>query len=133
MTVRYLGLIDYLAVAVEVTALGTDTLIQVAKLDLAESALHAPEAGWGGEDFYPNFVDKAAVLLVHLVKNHPLPDGNKRAAWVMLRLFVERNGWTWKDCLSDEEIEDAVVAVAAGEWNETRFAAWLGSCLRQSQ
>jgi prophage maintenance system killer protein len=24
-----------------------------------------------------------------LAKNHPLPDGNKRAAWVSLRLFVE--------------------------------------------
>jgi Fic family protein len=33
---------------------------------------------------YPDFVDKAAVLLVRLVKNHPLPDGNKRAAWVSM-------------------------------------------------
>ena len=88
MTVRYPDLIDYLSVAAEVTALGGDTLSRVTNLDLADSALHAPAAGWGGEDFYPDFIDKAAVLLVRLAKNHPLPDGNKRAAWVTLRLFT---------------------------------------------
>ena len=88
MTVRYPDLIDYLSVAVEVTALDVDALSRVTNLDLADSALHAPAAGWGGEDFYPDFIDKAAVLLVRLAKNHPLPDGNKRAAWVTLRLFI---------------------------------------------
>lgn len=73
------------------------------------------------------------MLLVRLAKNHPLPDGNKRAAWVTLRLFVEMNGWNWKDYPSVEEAQDAVVAVAAGEWDETRFAAWLGSRLSHSQ
>jgi death-on-curing protein len=88
VTVRYPDLIDYLSVAVEVTALDVDALSRVTNLDLADSALHAPAAGWGGEDFYPDFIDKAAVLLVRLAKNHPLPDGNKRAAWVTLRLFT---------------------------------------------
>jgi prophage maintenance system killer protein len=46
-------------------------------LDLADSALHAPAAGFGDAEFYTDFVGKAAVLVVHLAKNHPLPDGNK--------------------------------------------------------
>jgi len=54
--------------------------------------LHAPSAAWAGEDFYPAFRDRAAVLVVRLAKNHPLPDGNKRAAWVSLRVFIEMNG-----------------------------------------
>ena len=53
--------------------------------DLADSALHAPAAGFGDTDLYPDFVDKAAVLIVRLAQNHPLPDGSKRAAWVSLR------------------------------------------------
>ena len=53
------------------------------KLSLADSALHALAAGFGDTDIYPDFVDKAAVLLVRLAKNHPLPDGNKRAAAVV--------------------------------------------------
>jgi death on curing protein len=80
VTVEYLDLTDYLAIAAEVTGLDTATVITVTGLSLADSALHAPGAGFGDVDLYPDFVTKAAVLLVRLVKNHPLPDGNKRAA-----------------------------------------------------
>jgi prophage maintenance system killer protein len=52
--------------------------MSAAKLDLADSALHAPLASFGGEEFYPDFCDKAAVLLVRLAKNHPVLDGTKR-------------------------------------------------------
>ena len=92
MSLEYVELVDYLAIAVEVTGLSVKTITQMTKLDLADSALHAPAAGFGDTEFYPDFIDKAAVFLVRLAKNHPLPDGNKRAAWVAMRLFVEING-----------------------------------------
>jgi death-on-curing protein len=123
--VRYLELADYLAVAAAVTGLPVETLARVAKLDLADSALHAPRAGFGEEDFYPDFVDKAAVLAVSLVRNHPLPDGNKRAGWVSLRVFVEINGWSWKARPEVDDSERAVLAIASGEWAEAEFAEWL--------
>jgi prophage maintenance system killer protein len=50
------------------------------RIGLADSALAAPQAGFGGVEAYPDFATKAAVLCWHLVKNHPLPDGNKRCA-----------------------------------------------------
>jgi death on curing protein len=81
VSVHYVGLADYLAIAAEITGLDTPTLIRVTKVDLAESALHAPAAGFGETEVYPDFIDKAAVFIVRLAKNHPLPDGNKRAAW----------------------------------------------------
>lgn len=101
MTVEYLDLADYLAIAAEVTALDADTLMRVTNLPLADSALHAPAAGFGETEFYPDFVEKAAVLAVRLAKNHPLPDGNKRAAWVALRVFIEINGWRWESAVLD--------------------------------
>jgi hypothetical protein len=82
VSVRYVELADYLAISAEITGLDTPTLIRVTKVDLAESALHAPAAGFGETEFYPDFIDKATVLVVRLAKNHPLPDGNKRAAWL---------------------------------------------------
>ncbi len=88
MRVSYLDLVDYLAIAAEVTGLDVATLSRVTQLNLVDSALHAPAAGWGEEELYPDFVDQAAVLVVRLTKNHPLPDGNKRAAWVSLRAFL---------------------------------------------
>jgi death-on-curing protein len=129
VTVDYLDLADYVAIAVEVTGLDAATIMKVANLDLADSALHAPMAGFGETEFYPDFVDKAAVLIVRLAKNHPLPDGNKRVAWVALRLFVEINGWSWPERPSVDEAEQAVLAITAGEWDEHSTAEWLGEHL----
>ena len=45
MTVEYLDLADYVAIAAEVTGLDTATVMKAANLDLADSALHATAAG----------------------------------------------------------------------------------------
>ncbi len=42
MNIEYVELVDYLAIAVEVTGLSVETVTRIAKLDLAASALHAP-------------------------------------------------------------------------------------------
>jgi death-on-curing protein len=125
VSIRYVELVDYLAIAAEITGLDTTTLTRVAKIDLAESALHAPAAGFGETEFYPDFVEKAAVLVVHLAKNHPLPDGNKRAAWVALRLFIAINDWTWRTTPTVDNAEQAVLAIAAGTWGQDEMATWL--------
>lgn len=125
MTTRYLDLADFVSIASEVTGLDVVVVLKVANLDLADSALHAPAAGFGDLDFYPDFVDKAAVLLVRLARNHPLPDGNKRTAWVATRLFIESNGWAWRSKPSIDDAEQAVLSVASGDWDEDATAAWL--------
>lgn len=132
MNVEYLDLADYVTVASAVTGLEVDTVTKVTNLDLADSALHAPAAGFGETDFYPDFVDKAAVLVVRLARNHPLPDGNKRAAWVCLRLFVEMNGWQLDPKPSVDDSEAAVLAIAAGDWDEHATAAWLRQHLAEA-
>lgn len=129
MSVEYLDLTDYLAIAAEVTGLDVITLIKVTRLSLADSALHAPAAGFGDVDLYPTVVDKAAVLLVRLTKNHPLPDGNKRAAWVSMRMFVAINDWTWRAHPDINEAEATVLAIAAGNLHEAGAAEWLGRFL----
>ena len=73
MSVRYVGLVDYVAIAVEVTGLDGETVAKVADLRLADSALHAPAAEFGDTEFYPDFVDKAAVRVVRLTKNTRCP------------------------------------------------------------
>ena len=84
-------------------------------------------------EFYPHFIDKAAVLVVRLTKNHPLPDGNKRAAWVALRLFVESNGWSWEPTPGIDDAERAMLAVASGEWSADEMSAWLRRHLVRSK
>ncbi len=125
MTIRYVDLVDYVAIAADVTGLDVVTVMKVANLDLADSALHAPAAGFGDTDLYPDFVAKAAVLVVRLARNHPLPDGNKRVAWIALRLFIETNGWTWDPKPSIDDAEAAVLKIAAGELDEHAASDWL--------
>lgn len=43
-----------------------------------ESAVAQPEAGFGGEELYPDLASKAAALGHSLIQNHPFVDGNKR-------------------------------------------------------
>ncbi len=63
--------------------------------------------------------------IVRLARNHPLPDGNKRAAWVTLRSFVDINSWHWDPKPTVDDAEAAVLAIAAGEWEEASAADWL--------
>jgi death-on-curing protein len=78
VSVEYPDLSDYLAVATAVTGTEPVALLHSMRIDLADSALHAPAGSWGEEDFYPDFADKAAVLLVRLAKNHPADSSGER-------------------------------------------------------
>ena len=123
---RYISLAEYFWLAEEVTGLEAAVLIKAARVDLADSALHAPQAGFGEEDFYPELFDKAAMLTCRLAWNHPLPDGNKRAAWAALVMFIDLNDGAWDPDPPDvDDAEDAMLNVAAGQVDEQWFAAWL--------
>lgn len=129
--IRYLGLAEYFWLAEQVTGVDAATLTRVSRVDQADSALHAPAAGFGDEDFYPDIYDKAAVLCCRLAWNHPLPDGNKRAAWASLLLFVDLNhGWWEPDPPHVDQAEEAMIAVAAGRVDESWFATWLRERVR---
>jgi death-on-curing protein len=58
--------------------------------------------------------------------NHPLVDGNKRAAWAALVMFLDLNGVEWEPDPPDVgEAEVAMLAVAAHEVDEVWVADWL--------
>jgi len=59
VNVEYPDLADCLAIAADLTGVDLDTLWTATKLDLADSALHAPSASFGGEEFYPEFCDES--------------------------------------------------------------------------
>lgn len=130
---RYLDLAEYFWLAEQVTGLDAATLASTSRSDLADSALHAPAAGFGDDDFYPDLIDKAAVLTCRLAWNHPLLDGNKRAAWAALVMFIDLNDGTWDpDPPEVDEAEQAMLAVAAHTVDETWFASWLRHRVRFS-
>lgn len=123
---RYVTLPEFWYLAEYVTGIEAGTLIRVSRIDLADSALNAPAAGFGDTDFYVDLYDKAAVLTCRLAWNHPLPDGNKRAAWASLVLFIDLNGGAWSPDPPDvDDAVDAMFRVAARSVEERWFADWL--------
>ena len=83
-------------------------------------------AAFGGDEFYPDLASKAAVLCYRLARNHPLPDGNKRAAWAALVMFIDLNGGRWvPDPPGVDDAERTMLAVAAGDIDERTLARWI--------
>jgi death on curing protein len=134
VTLSYLDLADLLIIAEAVLEIPAEKLAYTSRLSLAESAVHAPAASFGGLDFYPDMASKAAVLCVHLVKNHPFSDGNKRVAFLAMIEFVERNGHGWTPPPGDEDGEvsaQKIIDIAAGPVNDhviDRLAQWIREC-----
>ena len=120
---RYLTLAEALVVAEAVTGLDLTTLSRSPRIDLLDSALHAPQASFGGQELYPEFIDKAAVLAVRIARNHPLLDGNKRLAWSCLVMFVMLNGYQL--IVPPDDAVSTMLAVASGEVDEAALALWL--------
>jgi len=123
---RYLELADYLLIAEAVLGVPAELIADFDRIGLADSALAAPQAGFGGVEAYPDFATKAAVLCWHLVKNHPLPDGNKRCAFLATVEFLECNGRTWIAASGDPDETDRVIrGIAGGEVGEAAFRDWI--------
>lgn len=97
---------------------------------MADSALTAPQASLGGVEFYPAFEQKVAILLEHLIKNHPLPNGNKRAADAAMWRFVVINNrkWTLED---PNELVSMMVRVATGEVSTEELVAWVAQHIEE--
>jgi death-on-curing protein len=118
-----LDVADYLLIAEAILGIDADRLRRTANLALVESALAAPFAGFAEHGVHPDAATKAAVLCSRLVRNHPLPDGNKRTAYICMREFIARNDLHWQRP-PDDEAAEMVEGLASREISEQDFVAW---------
>lgn len=88
---------------------------------LFDSALARPQHLVAYGD--PDLADLAAAYGVGLAKNHPFADGNKRAAFLAVGLFLALNGQ--RLVATQAEATLTMVAVAAGEVDDVAFAEWI--------
>jgi death-on-curing protein len=71
----------------------------------------------------PDIAALAAAYGSGISQNHPFVDGNKRAAFLSVGLFLALNGY--RLVVTQAEATVAVLALAAGELEEVEFAGWL--------
>jgi len=60
-----------------------------------------------------------------LVRSHPFVDGNKRTAFVAVELFLALQSYTL--LAEDAACVTTMVALAAGDLDESTFADWVRS------
>jgi death on curing protein len=114
---------EFLLVAESVLDIDEEHLKMVTKIGAAQSALAAPFATYGGHDLYEHPVRRAAVLASRIVRNHALPDGNKRVALLLMDLYLEEHGW--RLACSQQEIAQAIEDLASRNKSEDCFYKWL--------
>ncbi|MDO9243538.1 MAG: type II toxin-antitoxin system death-on-curing family toxin [Rhodocyclaceae bacterium] len=71
----------------------------------------------------PDAAALAATYGFGIARNHPFIDGNKRAAFLSVGLFLALNGY--RLAATQAEATVIILALAAGEIDEAEFAAWL--------
>jgi death-on-curing protein len=70
---------------------------------------------------------EAAILCSRVLRNHPLPDGNKRVAYLCMIELVRRNGATWRPAASERERVETIERLAARQLDEADFVTWLAA------
>jgi death-on-curing protein len=127
--IKYLSLTQVLHVAEVVTGLPFETVKKVAQLNLIESAIAAPQSSFIGLDPFPELFDKAAILAFHLARNHALPDGNKRLAFLSAYEFCWINGYELE--FDVDQAEQIFFGLAAGTVNIHELTIWIKNGMRK--
>jgi death-on-curing protein len=70
----------------------------------------------------------AAAYGFGLARNHPFFDGNKRAAFLAVGVFLAMNGHRLK--ATPVDAIEAILALVSGNMNEAKFADWIKTYMR---
>ena len=124
---RRIELGDYLLIAEMHSGIRADQLARMPRvIELSEAALAAPFARFGGCEAFPAAHEKAAVYCARLIGYHPLPNGNKRTAYDVMREFLDRNEVPFEHAAGGlHETAQTLENLAAGLLGEEELVAWV--------
>jgi death on curing protein len=86
-----------------------------------ESAIGRPRNKWEYEG--TEMAELAAAYAYGIARNHPFVDGNKRAAFIAMVLFLRKNRVPFAP--PPAEATAIILALAAGEVSEASLARWI--------
>ena len=90
---------------------------------LLDSALKTPFQTFGGNNLYPDILDKASQLCYSLIENHPFIDGNKRIGVHLMLLFLKLNNIEVN--YSQQELIDFGLDIASGKMSKNDIKGWI--------
>ena len=76
-----------------------------------------------GEELYPTLGQKAAVMMRNIIADHPFVDGNKRTAYVLMRLILKEN--QLDIIVGQSEKYEFVIKAAKGQLTFDNIKGWI--------
>ena len=95
---------------------------------LLESSINRPFQTFDGQELYPSPVDKAAAIFESTITNHPFIDGNKRTAYVLMRLMLKNHDIDIN--LGQNDKYDFVIKAANGQVTFDQIKTWIKDNLK---
>src|SRR5690606_8358256 len=95
---------------------------------LLESSINRPFQTFDGQELYPSSVDKAAAIFESIITNHPFIDGNKRTAYVLMRLMLKNHNIDIN--LGQNDKYDFVIKAASGQLTFDQIKTWINNNLK---
>lgn len=122
---------DFLLIAEAHTGIEAGRLARMPRVtSLGSAALAAPFSGFGEHEVFPTLPAKAAIYCSRIIGYHPLPDGNKRTGYDVMREFLDRNDAPFMH--PDGGLDDTAQTIedlAGGALTEEAFISWVADRL----
>ena len=120
---RYLTLAEAVTIAEAVTGIEASTLTRVARLELLDSALRAPQEGFAMLSSTRSSWTRLRCSSCGLRGITRCPTATSKLAWQALTVFCALNGQDLR--VQPDDAVETMLAIAAGELDESAVADWL--------
>lgn len=86
---------------------------------------------FNNQDLYPTPAEKAVAILESILINHPFVDGNKRTAYVLMRIILLDNGL---DIIADQNDKyEMVISASTGAIRFKEIKKWFKHASRKKR
>lgn len=113
---------------IEINQLVTGGASGVLNRDHLDSALARPFQMFFGQFLYPTVAGQCGALLSGLIAAHGFTDGNKRTAWICLKIFIRLSGIA-PNRVPSSPAADFVEGVATHAHSDRDIAVWIAANL----
>ncbi|WP_288226055.1 type II toxin-antitoxin system death-on-curing family toxin [uncultured Enterococcus sp.] len=104
----------------QIKTFSADEPIGLKNLNALDMAVNQVNASAFGEEVYPSIYEKAAILMIQLIKKHPFHNANNRTTLMSALVFLRINGYSF--VLPQQDEVDLVVYIAtfSGDFDQLK-------------
>ncbi|MGL9730329.1 type II toxin-antitoxin system death-on-curing family toxin [Enterococcus sp. DIV0756] len=114
MTIHYLRTEDISKMnAFQIVNYSPDEQLGIKDINALKRGVNQPAQHVFGRELYVTIEEKAAILMINLIKKHPFHNANKRTAMMAVDIFLQLNGYSVQ--FDVQEGIDLVVSIATDE------------------